>query len=151
MKKLFLISLTLFLSCNAFAVAKYASVVVKEGKIRSCPSTKCSKKFLVWKYTPLEMFGVSKDRQWVQVKDFEGYAGWIHSDLLGETPALVAKSDINVRKSPSASSDVVWIVEKGYPLRFIKKQGSWLQVADDAGLKGWVHSSVVWGFLQYRK
>lgn len=151
MKKLFLISLTLFLSCNAFAVAKYASVVVKEGKIRSCPSTKCSKKFLVWKYTPLEMFGVSKDRQWVQVKDFEGYAGWIHSDLLGETPALVAKTDINVRKQPDASSEVAWIVEKGYPLRFIKKQGSWLQVADDAGLKGWVHSSVVWGFLQYRK
>ncbi|MBO4707351.1 MAG: SH3 domain-containing protein [Elusimicrobiaceae bacterium] len=151
MKKLFLISLTLFLSCNAFAVARYASVVVKEGKIRSCPSTKCSKKFLVWKYTPLEMFGVSKNRQWVQVKDFEGYAGWIHSDLLGETPALVAKTDINVRKQPSASSEVVWIVEKGYPLKFIKKQGSWLQVADDAGLKGWVHSSVVWGFLQYRK
>ncbi len=151
MKKLFLISLTLFLSCNAFAVAKYASVVVKEGKIRSCPSTKCSKKFLVWKYTPLEMFGVSKDRQWVQVKDFEGYAGWIHSDLLGETPALVAKTDINVRKEPDASSEVVWIVEKGYPLKFIKKKGSWLQVADDAGLKGWVHSSVVWGFLEYRK
>ena len=151
MKKLFLISLTLFLSCNAFAVAKYASVVVKEGKIRSCPSTKCSKKFLVWKYTPLEMFGVSKDRQWVQVKDFEGYAGWIHSDLLGETPALVAKTDINVRKEPDVSSEVVWIVEKGYPLKFIKKKGSWLQVADDAGLKGWVHSSVVWGFLEYRK
>ncbi len=151
MKKLFLISLTLLLSCNAFAVAKYASVVVKEGKIRSCPSTKCNKKFLVWKYTPLEMFGVSKDRQWVQVKDFEGYAGWIHSDLLGTTPALVAKSDINVRKKPDVSSEVVWIAEKGYPLRFIKKQGSWLQVTDDAGLKGWVHSSVVWGFLEYRK
>ena len=151
MKKLFLISLTLLLSCNAFAVAKYASVVVKEGKIRSCPSTKCNKKCLVWKYTPLEMFGVSKDRQWVQVKDFEGYAGWIHSDLLGTTPALVAKSDINVRKKPDVSSEVVWIAEKGYPLRFIKKQGSWLQVTDDAGLKGWVHSSVVWGFLEYRK
>ena len=97
------------------------------------------------------MFGVSKDRQWVQVKDFEGYAGWIHSDLLGTTPALVAKSDINVRKKPDVSSEVVWIAEKGYPLRFIKKQGSWLQVTDDAGLKGWVHSSVVWGFLEYRK
>lgn len=151
MKKLFLISLTLFLSCNAFAVAKYASVVVKEGNIRSCPSSKCSKKFLVWKYTPLEMFGVSTDRQWVQVKDFEGYAGWIHRNLLGETPALVAKADINVRQKPSASSKVLWVVEKGYPLKFIKKQGSWLQVEDDSGVKGWVHSSVVWGFLEYRK
>lgn len=151
MKKFFLISLTLFLSCNAFAVAKYASVITKQANIRSCPSTKCSKKFLVWKYTPLEMFGVTKDRQWVQVKDFEGYAGWINSGLLGETPAVVAKSDINIRKKPDVSSEVVWIVEKGYPLRFIKKQGPWFQVTDDAGVRGWVHSSVVWGFLEYRK
>ena len=151
MKKLFFVSLALFLSCNAFAVARYASVVVKEGNVRSCPSSKCSKKFLVWKYTPVEMFGVSKNRQWVKIKDFEGYSGWVHKDLLAETPALSAKTDINVRKGPGVSSEVVWIVEKGYPLRFIKKQGSWLQVTDDAGLKGWVHSSVVWGFLEYRK
>lgn len=151
MKKFLVSSLILFLSCNAFAVAKFASVVVKQGNVRSCPSTKCSKKFLVWKYTPLEMFGVTKDRQWVQVKDFEGYAGWVHRDLLGETPAVVATADINVRQKPSASAPVLWVVEKGYPLRFIKKQGSWLQVTDDAGVKGWVHSSVVWGFLEYRK
>lgn len=151
MKKFLMISLTLFLSCNAFAVARFASVGVKEGKVRSCASTKCSKKFLVWKYTPLEMFGVSKDRQWVQVKDFEGYTGWIHKDLLSETPALVAKSDINVRTEPNVSSEVAWVVEKGYPLKFIKKDGSWLQVEDDDGVKGWVHSSVVWGFLEYRK
>ena len=55
------------------------------------------------------MFGVTKDRQWVQVKDFEGYAGWIHRDLLGETPAVVAKSDINVRTKPDVSSDVAFI------------------------------------------
>ena len=151
MKKLFLISLTLLLSCNAFAVAKYASVITKQGNIRSCPSTKCSKKFLVWKYTPLEMFGVTKDRQWVQVKDFEGYAGWIHSDLLGETPSLVAKSDINIRKKPDASSEVVWVVEKGYPLKFLKKQGAWLQVSDGQGLKGWISASLTWGFLEYKK
>ena len=151
MKKLLMIALGLFLSCNAFAVARFASVHVKEGKVRSCASMKCSKKFLVWKYTPLEMFGVSKDHQWVQVKDFEGYTGWIHKDLLSETPAVVAKYDINIRKKPDVSSEVAWVVEKGYPLRFVKKEGSWLQVEDDDDVKGWVHSSVVWGFLEYRK
>ncbi len=151
MKKLLISSLILFLSCNAFAVAKYASVLVEKGNVRSCASTKCSKKFLVWKFTPLEMLGVSKDRQWVEVKDFEGYAGWIHSDLLAETPAVVAKSDINVRVKPNVNSEIAWVVDKGYPMRFVKKQGQWLQVTDDAGMKGWVHSSVVWGFLEYRK
>lgn len=151
MKKFLATSLVLFFSCNAFAVARFASVGVKEGNVRSCASSKCSKKFLVWKYTPLEMLGVSKDRTWVEVKDFEGYSGWIHKDLLSETPALVAKSDINVRVKPDVKAPVAWVVEKGYPMQFVKKQGAWLQVKDDDGVKGWVHSSVVWGFLEYRK
>ena len=151
MKKLLITSLILFFSCNVFAVARFASVGVKEGNVRSCASSKCSKKFLVWKYTPLEMLGVSKDRTWVEVKDFEGYTGWIHKDLLSETPAVVAKSDINVRVKPDVKAPVAWVVEKGYPMQFVKKQGAWLQVQDDDGVKGWVHSSVVWGFLEYRK
>ena len=97
------------------------------------------------------MLSVSKDKQWVEVKDFEGYTGWIHKDLLSETPGLSAKVDANIRQSPSGSSDVVWVVEKGYPLKFLKKQGAWLQVSDGEGLKGWISASLTWGFLEYKK
>lgn len=139
------------LASNAFAAAKYASVGAKEVNIRKCASTKCAVKFKAWKYTPLEMLGVSKDKQWVEVKDFEGFRGWIHKDLLSETPGLSAKSDINVRTAPGTNAEVAWVVEKGYPLKFVKKQGTWYQVADDEGTKGWVSSSVVWGFTEYKK
>ncbi len=142
---------SMFLAVNSFAAAKYASVNVKEGNVRKCASTQCAVKFKVWKYTPLEMLSVSKDKQWVEVKDFEGFTGWIHKDLLSETPALSVKVDANIRQSPSGSADVVWVVEKGYPLKFLKKQGAWLQVTDDDGLKGWISASLTWGFLEYKK
>lgn len=141
----------MFLAVNSFAAARFASVGVKEGNIRKCASTQCGVKFKVWQYTPLEMLSVSKDKQWVEVRDFEGYTGWIHKDLLSETPALSAKVDANIRQSPSGSSDVVWVVEKGYPLKFLKKQGAWLQVSDGQGLKGWISASLTWGFLEYKK
>jgi SH3-like domain-containing protein len=136
---------------NAFAAAKYASIGVKEGNVRSCASTKCAVKFKVWKYTPVEMLNVSKDKNWVEVRDFEGFKGWAHKDILSETPGMSAKSDANVRTEPSVSAPVAWTVEKGYSLKFLKKQGAWLQVTDDAGTKGWINQSVVWGFTEYKK
>ncbi|MDR0953743.1 MAG: SH3 domain-containing protein [Elusimicrobiota bacterium] len=141
----------MFAASNAFAAAKYASIGVNEGNVRKCASTKCGIKFKVWKYTPVEMLSVSKDKNWVEVKDFEGFTGWVHKDLLSETPGMSAKVDANIRTSPSSTATVAWVVEKGYSLKFIKKQGSWLNVSDDSGVTGWINASVVWGFLEYKK
>ena len=102
--KLALAFMAMFLAINSFAAAKYASVGVKEGNVRKCASTKCGVQFKVWQYTPLEMLSVSSDKQWVKVKDFEGFTGWIHKDLLSETPALSAKADSNIRQSPSGAN-----------------------------------------------
>lgn len=151
MNKVVFAFVAMFFAANSFAAARFASVTVKEGNIRKCASTQCGVKFKVWKYTPLEMLSVSKDKQWVEVRDFEGFTGWIHKDLLGETPGLSAKVDANIRQSPSGSADVVWVVEKGYPLKFLKKQGSWLKVTDGEGLTGWISASLTWGFLEYKK
>ncbi|MDR0646469.1 MAG: SH3 domain-containing protein [Elusimicrobiota bacterium] len=148
--KIALSLIILFFAANVFA-AKYASIGVKEGNVRSCASAKCSIKFKVWKYTPVEMLGTSKDKNWVEIKDFEGYKGWVHKDLLSETPAMSAKSDANVRTEPSSTASVAWIVEKGYSFKFLKKQGAWLQVTDDEGTSGWISQSVVWGFTEYKK
>lgn len=154
MKNIAKISVTviaLFLGINAFAAAEYASVGVNEGNVRRCASTKCKIMFKVWKYTPLKMLGVSQDKNWVEVKDFQGFRGWINKDLLSETPGLSAKSDANIRVEPSSNAEVAWIVQEGYPLKFIKKQGKWLKVEGTDGVKGWIHSSVTWGFLEYKK
>jgi SH3-like domain-containing protein len=141
----------LLIACNAFAAAKFASIGAKRGNIRSCASTKCAVKFYAWKYTPVEMLGVSKDKNWVEVRDFEGFKGWAHKDILSDTPGMSAKSDANVRTEPSSTAPVAWTVDKGYSFKFLKKQGAWLQVTDDAGTNGWINQSVVWGFTEYKK
>jgi SH3-like domain-containing protein len=155
MKKITKISLCLVVllaAANAFAAAKYASVGTSAANIRSCASTKCAIKFKVWKYTPLEMISVSPDKEWVEVKDFEGFTGWIDKDLLAETPGMSAKSDANVRTEARGDAPIAWVVEKGYSFKYTgEKSGAWLKVTDDEGTEGWINQSVVWGFLTYTK
>ena len=113
MKKLVAIcTLMLLVSAPVFA-QKYASVNAKRANIRTCAGTKCAIKFYMWKYTPVIMVKTNEDKSWVLVKDFEGYNGWISADLLSPKGGMSAKVDLNVRKEPSASADIVCTVEKG--------------------------------------
>ncbi|ACC97820.1 Uncharacterized protein conserved in bacteria DUF1058 [Elusimicrobium minutum Pei191] len=150
MKKILAVTLLLAFAAPAFA-AKFATVSSYEANIRSCAGTKCAVKWKAWKYTPLQMIGLSKDKVWVQVKDFEGHTGWIHNTLLSTQIGLSATSDVNIRQSPSSNAPIVCTVEKGYALKFISKNGGWYQVQDEPAdknkgiCKGWVYSAYVWG------
>ena len=154
MKKLVAIcTLMLLVSAPVFA-QKYASVNAKRANIRTCAGTKCAIKFYMWKYTPVIMVKTNEDKSWVLVKDFEGYNGWISADLLSPKGGMSAKVDLNVRKEPSASADIVCTVEKGYPFKYLAKKGKWIQVVDDpadakAGqCKGWIYNANLWGFFK---
>ena len=71
-------------------------------------------------------------------------------------PGAVTTSwgSLNVRKSPSTSADIVCTVEKGYPFKYLSKQGKWIQVKDepvnakDGVCKGWVYNANLWGFFK---
>ena len=107
MKKLIvLFSLCMLLSVPTFA-QKYASVNTKEANIRTCASTDCAIKWHAWRYTPLIMIKANENKEWVLVKDFEGYQGWISSSLLSPNGGMSAKIDLKVRATPSASGDIV--------------------------------------------
>jgi len=154
MKKLIaLFSLLLLVSAPALA-EKYASVNAKRANIRTCAGTQCAVKFYAWRYTPVIMIKANETKDWVLVKDFEGYQGWISADLLSPNGGMSAKIDLNVRKSPSANADIVCTVEKGYPFKYISKQGKWIQVKDepvnakDGVCKGWVYNANLWGFFK---
>ena len=154
MKKLVAIcTLMLLVSAPVFA-QKYASVNAKRANIRTCAGTKCAIKFYMWKYTPVIMVKTNEDKSWVLVKDFEGYNGWISADLLSPKGGMSAKVDLNVRKEPSASADIVCTVEKGYPFKYLAKKGKGIQVVDDpanakAGqCKGWIYNANLWGFFK---
>ena len=49
----------------------------------------------------------------------------------------------NIRSGPNTDSDILWKVEKYYPIFVIKKSGSWYQFRDFEEDKGWVHKSLV--------
>ena len=78
----------------------------------------------------------------------------VSADLLSPAGSMAAKVDLNVRKAPGASSEVVCTVEKGYPFKYISKKGAWIQVQDDPAkkaegvCKGWVYAKNLWGFFK---
>ena len=49
----------------------------------------------------------------------------------------------NIRSGPGTSHDVLWKVEKYFPIRIIEKSGEWYHFEDFEGDKGWVHQSMV--------
>ncbi len=49
----------------------------------------------------------------------------------------------NIRSGPESKSDILWKVEKYYPIFVIKKSGSWYFFRDFEDDRGWVHKSLV--------
>jgi SH3-like domain-containing protein len=49
----------------------------------------------------------------------------------------------NIRSGPGTRHNVLWKVEKYFPLLVIEKSGQWYYFEDFEGDKGWVHQSLV--------
>ena len=49
----------------------------------------------------------------------------------------------NIRSGPESKSDILWKVEKYYPIFVIKKSDSWYYFRDFEDDRGWVHKSMV--------
>ncbi|WP_153305952.1 SH3 domain-containing protein [Desulfogranum mediterraneum] len=50
--------------------------------------------------------------------------------------------DINMRSGPGTKYKVLWKLDSGFPLKILKKKGSWYRVQDFEGTIGWVHRNV---------
>lgn len=154
MKKIAAVVLLIGFVCAPVFAQKYASVNATRANIRTCAGTKCAIKWYAWKYTPVIMLKTNEDKDWVQIKDFEGFTGWISASLLSANGGMSAKVDLNVRQGPGTSYGVVCTVEKGYPFKYISKKGSWIQVEDDPAdpkqgkCRGWVYNQNLWGFFK---
>jgi SH3-like domain-containing protein len=55
----------------------------------------------------------------------------------------VAVSVANVRSGPGENTDILWEVEKYYPLNVFKKSGQWYHFRDFEGDEGWIYKSLV--------
>ena len=63
---------------------------------------------------------------------------------LVQTPALAREmvsikgNVVNMRSGPGTASQILWELERGYPLQVLKRKGDWLQVRDFENDQGWV-------------
>lgn len=61
----------------------------------------------------------------------------------GITMVSVVGEKVNLRKGPSTQHPIVWELGKGFPLRVVSSQGSWIKVSDFEGDVGWIYKNLV--------
>lgn len=99
---------------------------------------------------PLDVIKRSGD--WLNIRDFEGETGWVHKNTVCSTPQVIvkanknSKSQINVRSGPGTDKKIIAMAYYGVVFKKIGEEGSWVQVEHDPEVKGWVDSSLLWGF-----
>jgi SH3-like domain-containing protein len=64
------------------------------------------------------------------------------SSAMAEMVAIKG-NDINMRSGPGKKYKVIWKLGDGFPLKVLKRSGSWMRVQDFEGTIGWVHKGVV--------
>lgn len=64
------------------------------------------------------------------------------SSAYAQTLVSVKGSTVNMRSKPSTSSEIIWELKRGYPLKVLQRKGRWLQVTDFEGDRGWVARSL---------
>ena len=55
----------------------------------------------------------------------------------------ISSSTANIRSGPGTKHEILWKVEKYYPILVERKSGEWYYFTDYEGDKGWVHKSLV--------
>lgn len=63
------------------------------------------------------------------------------SSALAQNMVSVKASTLNMRSGPGTHTDVLWELNRGYPLRVVKSRPQWLFVKDFEGDTGWVARS----------
>ena len=66
-----------------------------------------------------------------------------HAGVATAERLTVIKPVANIRSGPGANYDILWKVEKYYPIFVIEKKDPWFHFKDFEDDKGWVHKSLV--------
>lgn len=140
---------TLVLS-HTVAYAEMVAVSSEDINMRSGPGVKNEVLFKIGSGFPLEVIKSAGD--WLQVKDFEGSVGWVLKKNVDKKPHMVVKANkgtdetINIRFEPNTKGKVVALAKYGVVFKTVEKKGGWVSVEHEKGVKGWIESSLLWGF-----
>ena len=69
---------------------------------------------------------------------------FLAADAAAQSQRMAVASEVaNIRSGPSAKSEVLWQVERYYPLLVIQKKDPWYRFKDIDGHQGWIHKSML--------
>lgn len=135
------IILALTTALAAPGAAELLSITSRLANVRSGPGGGNEPLWQVLRFTPFEVLG--RSGAWVHVRDYDGDEGWVHGSILSKVRTVAVSAEkANLRETPGG--EITWVLDRGYPMRLLKTEGSWVQVTDGEAT-GWLHRSVVWG------
>jgi len=127
---------------TAFAAERMA-VKASIANLRNGAGTKHKVLWQVEKFHPFLV--IKKNKDWYEVKDFEGDTAWVHKSLLAKIETVIStKAKCNVRSEPDKKSRVVLRVEKGVPFKVLKHKGNWIRIKHADGETGWIYKTLIW-------
>jgi SH3-like domain-containing protein len=71
-----------------------------------------------------------------------GALAWLPATGQAQELVSVRSATVNLRSAPGMQADVLWQINRGYPLQVLGREGNWLKVQDFEGDEGWVAQSV---------
>lgn len=69
----------------------------------------------------------------------------VGSQAFAQRMVSVSGMEVNMRSGPGTQHPADWRLDRGYPLKVIGTQGSWLKVIDFENDKGWIHRPLTSG------
>lgn len=139
------VALVLLLSTGGAFAQSMVSVKSQTLNMREGPGTRHP---VIWQLSrgyPLQV--VSRQADWLKVKDFEGDSGWVSRSLTAATPHHVVKaSKANLRSGPGTKYRVKGSMAYGETLRTLQKQRQWVKVRHESLGEGWVSRQLLWGW-----
>jgi len=124
---------------------EFLSIKGNTVNVRAKPSTQA---VIAWELIngyPVQV--VSRQDDWVQVKDFEGPLGWVHKPLTSTQPHFLVKSNnVNLRSGPGTNHSVVTKLSKYDILQTLEKKNGWAKVKTPDGMEGWLLEQLAWGW-----
>ncbi|MDD5758990.1 MAG: SH3 domain-containing protein [Desulfobulbaceae bacterium] len=137
-------SFSLSFGAASSLAADYVSVNKDGANVRSGPDVKKDLLWEVFKDFPLQV--ISRQKEWIQIKDFEGDQGWIYANLVSskDKRVIVKANSVNMRSEPSKDGKSVATVKYGVVFTPLEKKGEWLKVKHEDGTIGWISKTLVW-------
>lgn len=144
-----------WLSSLFFFCIELHAVCVREGKayLRKGPGQNYQRSWTVGKYMPFEE--VSRQGNWVKLKDVDGEVHWAHGSILTRSVSCVVVkvpyAQLKAGPGERFGKASIWLADKYTAYKKIKDQDSWVQVENARQQKFWVSRKSLWEPVRIQK